>query len=470
MKNFLEKGLFLLILFLIVFIPLYPKFPLINVAGTFVAIRIEDFLITITVAFFILYILKVKRVGFTILNSNINRALGLFLLIGGFSLFSAIFLTQSVIPHLGILHFFRRVELMILMPIAATIINTNKRLILSCVIFAFTLILVNLYALGQQYLNWPVISTTNSEFSKGLILGLTPGARVNSTFAGHYDLAIYLSMVIPALVAFYFLVKWWGKIAILGLSVLSLFVLILTAARVSFIATFIGIILALIFAKKKKYLLLIVLLVVIAFLYPSQLRDRFISTITVNLLNMGQRYEGRNLNQQLEQKLNIPSLAYRIASRSSSFSAFPDVPSGVPVDVAPGEPTDLTELAVYRSFQIRVNIEWPRAINAFLKNSLLGTGYSSLGVATDNDFLRSLGEVGILGTISFALLLIAIWKAIDKGIQTQEKLLKYFSAGLLAMIVSFLINSTFIDAFEASKVATIFWLSMGAGIGILKKS
>ena len=74
-------------------------------------------------------------------------------------------------------------------------------------ILALTVLTVNGYALGQQYLDWPVISTTNSEFSKGLILRLTPGARVNSTFAGHYDLAVFLAMAIVILTALFFAVS-----------------------------------------------------------------------------------------------------------------------------------------------------------------------------------------------------------------------------------------------------------------------
>src|SRR5205814_2283829 len=45
-----------------------------------------------------------------------------------------------------------------------------------------------------------------------------------------------------------------------------------------------------------------------------------------------------------------------------------------------------------RSTSIRLNVEWPRAVRALTKNPLLGTGYSSITLATDNDYLRALGE------------------------------------------------------------------------------
>lgn len=463
----MDRVLLSMVLFLFAFIPLYPKFPFLNISGTFVAIRLEDLLIALTLGIWAVYLIYHKDLNFFTKN-NTGKAFLAFFFIGILSLFSALFLTHTIVPHLGFLHFFRRVELMLLLPVVATVVTTKKRLTLVLIVLFFTLVSVNVYGLGQQYLDWPVISTTNSEFSKGQLLTLTPGARVNSTFAGHYDLAVFLNMALVLLVVLFFAVKRKFKLIILLVSLPSLFLLISTAARVSFVAVLIGIISAYVFSKKKKYLLLVCIFLILAVVYPSQLRDRFASTITVNLFNLGQRYEGRDLDQRLEQKLNIPTLFYTMATRSATASGFAAADEGIPVDVAPGEPVDLTELAVYRSFQIRLEMEWPKAANAFLKNPFLGTGYSSLGLATDNDFLRSLGEVGGLGTLAFALIILSIWKKVYKGIKQEEKLIRYFSAGTLSIIVVFLANGTFIDVFEASKVATLFWMILGANLGVLK--
>lgn len=465
--NFLEKISFILTLFLLAFIPLYPKFPLLNIAGTYVAVRLEDLLIALVIAFWVIGRYIRKDWDFFIKN-NVGKAFLLFFLIGILSLFSAIFLTSTVQLHLGVLHFFRRVELMLLLPVVATVFITKKRLTAALIVLCLTLFAVNVYALGQQYLDWPLISTTNSEFAKGLVLRLTPGARVNSSFAGHYDLAVFLAVAIVFLTVLFFMLKKRWKILIIILGSLSLFVLVLTAARVSFVAAFVGVISALIFSKKKKYLLLIFILLVLVLAYPSQLRDRFVSTVTINLFNLGQRYEGRNLNQQLESKLNIPTLSYKMASRSALASPFASASAGVPVDITPGEPIDVIELAVYRSFQIRFNIEWPRAYRAFLKNPFLGTGYSSLGIATDNDHLRSLGEVGILGTLAFFLILLSVWKKIYRGINNEDRVVRYFSAGTLSVIILFLVNGLFIDVFEASKIASLFWMVLGLNLAALR--
>lgn len=462
-----RKILFFLVLFLFMFIPLYPKFPLINVSGTFVAIRLEDFAIALAVSLWGIYIVLSDQLR-SFLKDKLNLAILLFFFIGCVSTFSAVFLTHTASLHLSVLNFLRRVEFMILLPVVATVVSSKKHLVWILIFLALTVLSVNLYALGQQYLDWPVISTTNSEFSKGLILRLTPGARVNSTFAGHYDLAVFLAMAIVVLAALFFAVRKTLKIPIILLIGLSGLVLIMTAARLSFVAAFVGVISALVLAKKRKYILVISLFIIAILIYPSQLRDRFISTITVNIFHQGQRYEGKTQDQKVRSKLNIPTLAIKTSSSSSVTSSFASSSGQTATDIAPGEPVDTTQLGVYRSFEIRYKIEWPRAITAFVKNPFLGTGYSSIDIATDNDFLRSLGEVGILGTLAFVLVLTETAKKIFYGIKNGSKLIRFFSAGVLAMLIAFIVNGLFIDVFEASKVASLFWMMLGLNLAALR--
>lgn len=461
-----EKVLFYLVVFLFAFIPLYPKFPLFNIAGTFVAVRIEDLIITTLLFLWAVYVALFGRIR-EILKDKLTLAMLLFFSIGALSTFSAIFLTQTVIWHLSILHFLRRIEFVMLLPTVATVVKTKKQLITILISLAIVLLVVNLYALGQQFLDWPVISTTNSEFSKGLILRLTPGARVNSTFAGHYDLAVFLAMAITLLTAIFFAVRKTIKPLIFGLGGLSMAVLIMTAARLSFVATFVGVISSLFLTDKKKYILFILIAVLVILIYPSQLRDRLISTITVNLFQQGQRYEGTTEDQKIRSQLNIPTLAIKTSSGSAETSTFA-TGSATATDIAPGEPVDTTQLGVYRSFQIRLQIEWPRAVNAFLKNPFLGTGYSSQGLAVDNDFLRSLAEVGLLGTLAFALVLTEVIKRIYCCFRDESRIVRFFSAGVLAMMITFLVNGLFIDVFEASKVAALFWMVLGLSLAALK--
>lgn len=469
MKNltkFFDYSLFFLVLFLFAFIPLYPKFPFLNIKGTYVAIRIEDFIIALTIGIWIINVVYKKQIKI-FLKDKLNQAILLFFFIGLVSVFSAFFLTHSIDFKISFFHYLRRIEFVMLLPVAISAISSKKRFILILITLSLTVLLVNVYALGQQFLNWPIISTTNSEFSKGLILSLSPGARVNSTFAGHYDLAVFLTMSLSVLTAMFFAVKKRFKLPMIGLSLLSLFVLIITAARQSFVATFIGVIASLIFSKQKKFILFIIIGVILILIYPSQLRERLISTLTINVLNLGQRYQGATGDQQVRSKLNIPTLAIKTSSTSADASTFASTSADLATDITPGEPVDTTQLGVYRSFQIRFNIEWPRAIRAFAKNPFLGTGYSSIDIATDNDFLRSLGEVGILGTLALTLILIESGKRITLFVKSDKKIIRYFSAGIFSMMIAFIINGLFIDVFEASKVASLFWMMIGLCLSIV---
>ena len=117
------------------------------------------------------------------------------------------------------------------------------------------------------------------------------------------------------------------------------------------------------------------------------------------------------------------------------------------------------------SFATRLQVEWPRAIDAFKKNPILGTGPSSITEATDNDYLRWLGETGALGALAFLTILFTLVKklfdALKKIIQKERVIVFGFIFGLGALLV----NATYIDVFEASKVAFTFWLIAGLFIG-----
>lgn len=453
-----EKVQFSLLVSLVIFIPLYPKFPLFNVPGTFVAIRLEDLLIAAALGFWLLKYLKRQPLK-QLLSDRLVKLSLLFWGIGALSLFSGIFLTQTVTPHLGFLHYLRRIEFMVLALFAYSAVSNFRQFRSIFLALLFVVAVVNIYALGQQYLGWPVISTTNSEFSKGQILYLTPDARVNSSFAGHYDLAIFSVMVLCIFSAIVFVKGWAMRGTILTLSAVSFFVLVLTAARLAFAAFIVGVLASLVMSGKKIFIILIIGLSIIAAVYPSQLRDRLISTVTVNFLDEGDKYGGKHDSQSIRSKLNIPTLSYKSITSSNQLDEA--TLSGRFYDITPGEPTDTTQLGVYRSIRIRLDQEWPRALRALYKNPFLGTGYSSLGLASDNDYLRSLGEVGLLGTLSFGLIIFEFVKRIKRQLKNDNKFIKLVSAGVLAMMLGFLVNGLFFDVFESSKVAAMFWLILG---------
>jgi hypothetical protein len=452
-----EKNLFLWVVLISVFIPIYPKFPLFNIPGTYVAVRLEDFLIAFVVFGWLLGIFYKWRL---LLAEHITKAILLFWVIGLLSLFSGIFLTQTVVPHLGFLHYLRRVETMILFLVAFSAFSSIKQIKVWLMAMFFASLFVVLYGFGQQFLQFPVISTTNREFSKGLILFLSPEARVNSTFAGHYDLAAFLAFFLVVLTGYFFYVKGLfrkGIMIVTGL--LSFILLALTAARVSFLAALLGIISVLFLTGRKKLILAVFVLAFAALIISPDLRHRTIATLTVNLLGGG--------GAKYEPPPQMPGNTTKFSIENAATGAA--TPSGVPVDIVPGEPLDTTELGVSRSFEIRLNEEWPRAIRAFEKNPFLGTGYSSIGIASDNDYLRSLGEVGILGTLSLALIFFIIIKRMWETIRnSQGSSSRILIIGMFGGLLTIFLTQTFIDVLESSKIAQLLWLSLGVGFASME--
>ena len=102
-----------------------------------------------------------------------------------------------------------------------------------------------------------------------------------------------------------------------------------------------------------------------------------------------------------------------------------------------------------------------------MKNPLFGTGASSLTEATDSDYFRWFGEFGAVGGLLFWYILFSIlkfnFKFSKKLIPDERKL--YF--GYFFAVIALILNASYIDVFEASKVAFNFWMISGAFTGYL---
>ena len=78
-----------------------------------------------------------------------------------------------------------------------------------------TVFVTFLYGFGQMHFSWPVIITQNYEYAKGVALRWVPGSQLNSTFAGHYDLATFLVFTLPIFISLYFVVKGlWSRVSL----------------------------------------------------------------------------------------------------------------------------------------------------------------------------------------------------------------------------------------------------------------
>ncbi len=501
MRLKLQKFLYFWSAFLLAFIPLYPKFPLLNVPGTYVAIRLEDLFIFLTFILVLLFWLIEPPKSF--IKQYFLKPIVLFLFIGLIGVLNLSFVYQINSPLLSCFHWLRRLEYLI--PLLLFLVleikeNSLKKLLI--VVFSATF-LVDIYGLGQKYFNWPVISTMNREFSKGKLLHLTWLARISSTFAGHYDLAIFLVLVLNLALGFYFYYLknnlrlksifwiWWF---------FSFYTLVLTASRVSIAAFFLTFPLILIAQKKFRLLALILIPTLIISLQSNNLNQRFYSLLPAKVKSQLQelRIEAKRNQEKLFQiklslnsrrpinlkEVKIPTPTPKSSSHKLSAPAGktakvkklkPRPAITTPAQIAsptsrlsqkiatvashrPFPTPEPIARAALRSSEIRFQVEWPRALRAFLKNPLIGTGYSSLGLSTDNDYLRLLGETGLLGIVSFFLVWLSVFYLLIRKINSKNRIL---IVSALAGLVSLFLSAVFIDAFESSKIAYYLWAISG---------
>ncbi|HET7098906.1 MAG TPA: O-antigen ligase family protein [Patescibacteria group bacterium] len=439
-----------LIAALLIIVPLYPKFPFIQIPGTYVAIRAEDFLLA-TMAIFIL--VKFTPTIKKFLTDDIVRAMILFLSVGLVSFISGVLLTKTVVFNIGILHFFRRIEYFIPFFAAFAVLYDKKEKNLEFYLKVLMIVIFGafIYGFGQRYFNFPVIITQDSESSKGLALRWTAGSQITSTFAGHYDLAAFMVLVLPIIISLYFVLEnKLTKSLLLIVALSGFWLLVSTASRISLASYLISACFSLFLLKKYKGIVFVVLISIVLSGFSSNLFARYKSLIDV--------YSQKIMNLKIVD--NNP-FRFVVSAQETTLNKREATP--IP---APSIP-----VVEDRSTSIRLNVEWPRAIRSFTKNPLIGTGYSSIGLATDNDYLRLLAEVGLLGFLAFMLIMVRIMFVFISALPLTQKFSGIelgFIAGTIGGFIGTFLNAVFIDVFEASKFAIMFWLLVGLAVYTIK--
>lgn len=510
----------ILVCLIILVTALYPKLPSIHIVRTWVYVRLEDFLILGTALVWFVQLIRHKAD----FPKWIGGAIGGYWAIGLISLIYSFFFIMpqlsGVFSHLAALSFLRRIEYMVLFFVSFSTIRSVKDVRDYIIILSITLLGVVLYGFGQRYYLYlwaafptffekysfcfPSFQTGNEEFAKGIPLCLPTGGRITSTFGGHYDLAAYLVLVLPIFLALIFSVKrmiW--RVGSFFLFLSGLMLLILTASRVSFGAYIVGAVATLIFYKKKWFIIPVLLISAIVLLSLSDATaKRFLSTVRISSIitdSNGQLIgeSSTELPNELRKKLakNSAALQNQSLQNLQQGSAFIGLPqrkkstatnSAVVKKTLTPEETRRLQLAdgtlqlsnvsgnftvrqalVYDiSFTTRFQSEWPNAWAAFMRNPLLGSGYSTITLATDNDYLRALGETGALGLAAFIFIFIILGITLASLLpHVKSPLIRGVSVGLAGGALGLAGNAVLIDVYEASKVAENLWLLLGIGAG-----
>ena len=539
--NSIQKYLFPgLVLLLMIFIPLYPKLPLIDVKNTWVYVRVEDFLVLLVL--FVWFVMLVRKK--VTLRSPLTIPIMAFWIVGALVTVHGVAIIfpqiKDVFPNVALLEYLRHIEYLSLFFVAFAAVKSKKFVLASIWTIVLTLLGVIFYGFGQKYMAFPAYLTMNEEYAKGIPILISPLNRISSTFAGHYDLAAYLVLIIPILVSLLFGFKnIFVRIFLLVTSVLGLVVMFLTVSRVSFFALAVALLVTFLFYKKKLIFLFVPLILIVGavFIYSkSSLLARFDNTVKeVDVLvdaatgtPIGQvrfaprKYLSERTLLQEKDKVdttteslaplyrypvsdNVPfalrkyllptNVAIIDAVVTSTGETLPQGSSYINLSLSPvtkrlpnffyeyppGKATASAAIQIVQgdflvkkasaydlSFTTRFQGEWPKTLLAFTRNLLFGSGYGSVSLAVDNNYLRLLGETGLLGTVSFLLIFIVLGVYIKKVLpQVDSPVIRHFILGFSAGAIGLALNATLIDVFEASKVAFTLWLLVGVVVGAL---
>lgn len=509
--------------FLIAFIPLYPKVPLFEaIPGYIVRVRLEDMLVLGTAAVWLIQAIRGK------INWKVPGLWFLiaYVIVGVLSLLDAVFIIKTIplqLLHVGksVLHYFRYIEYFALLLFVFSAIKTKSDALKLLVVSFLTVLGISIYGYGQKYYYWPVYSTMNREFSKGVRLYLTEHARVQSTFGGHYDLAAYLVIFLPIVLAVAFTTSnKWLKISLHLLHAFGVWLMVVAASRTSFggYILAVGVVLLFVAAKQLTWkaklwftvsrgAFLGVLLGFMTLFFGQDIYERFLQTlegyptahyyyhyyndqrkkllheglVAIGLVEAEKPAPPANavgVTDDDQMKGAVVASDQRPASTKPS-DVYTDVPDKVQVSTTSATGvTTTTTVEVPRTYSanalkyglsvaIRLDTLWPRAIAGFWRNPLLGSGYATLtkesveqfteAESTDNNFLRTLGETGLLGFLSFyGLAIFASIQAWKLGRQTSGWIMAV-SFGFIAATLGLLLNATYIDVFASSKVAFAYW-------------
>lgn len=494
-----DNILKLLVIGFIFAAPLYPKLPFIDIEYTYIYIRLEDFFVALMG---VAYVIQLLRRKISLPPKKFMIAIGLF--------WAAVFASflygsyiQNTIPvtSIGFLHAARRVEYLFVFFVALASVRSHKDFLQYVKLIVAVFAIVSVYGIGQKFGGLPAVQTMNPEFARGHILYLTPEARISSTFAGHYDLAAYLVFLFPIVLSF-FLQN--GNLIFFFIAVAGIQALALTASRISVPAYFVSTMSYLALFRKWKVLALIFAISLGLSFLSDNLTSRFKKTFQVKQILVNEQ-TGQVVVPQKMTADELPSGSFYVPF-NTTVGKLPIGANGIATSagqpIATSDPIvrqrildqireDAKKKGTYLSpqqeemllatisanlkplrtvvsdisFATRLQVEWPRAIVAFINNPIVGKGPSSITEATDNDYLRWLGEFGLFGTLTFLyvlyLIAVTIWKH-ARNAKTDEKLLYY---GFLFGLFGLMLNATYIDVFEASKMAYQFWLTAGIFIG-----
>lgn len=413
-------------LYLIVFfvIALLPKINIISVPGMSTGIRLEDFFVFIIVFLWFAQIC-IKKTKFTNINPKLKKITEMYLIYIFICIVSSLFGLLKGYISLGLLIIFliRKIEYFIFIFIGYNYIfeveNTQKIKKYFNFIIIFHFIICILQSIGV------IGSFTNGDITTSL----GEGSRVFSTFNGPYELSAFVILILPMYI--YELINKNGNkffnIFMISIIFVSIY---LSQSRTSIILFFAVFAIVLIsFNKNNTKKIIYILLLLIVTLELVLNLDKILSFLP--------RFDTLNFDSMI--KCVVESW------KSNDFDEFMKTGKNVKI-------SNIADLDL--SFSIRVS-NCVVVLKGWLKNIFFGMGLSFIKGASDCNYVRLLGETGLLGII--------VYFNVIRTILSNSKTIKnIFGVVVRVGMYTLLLSALFIDVFEASKIMMFYWFVVGA--------
>ncbi len=288
-----------------------------------------------------------------------------------------------------------------------------------------------------------------------------------------FNQIIVMTMAISILL-YFLLFDISQKLVQFVINIVAILILVFTASRTASIAFLASISAYMLYVRKIPYMILVVVLTLGLSYVDKDLIQRWFSTIQVKQVVLNEKTGEQAVVQKIKSD-ELPAGTSFVKLKESNDSTEStklkiqlsnEATMSGNLEATPSSYETVTVAAADVSLTTRFQASWPRAIRAFMRNPLLGTGPSSITEASDGDYFRWIGETGALGAGLFMYILFLIVKdlfVLRKKLGDSKRML---AAGFVFGLFGLLINALLIDIFEASKVAYIFWTTAGVFVAM----
>jgi hypothetical protein len=394
-------------------LPLYPKIGLLEVPNTYIPVRIDDLVIAVVGAVWLVSLAAERR------RPEMPRwiTIGVAAWIGaGFiGLLVGVFAFKTVAPFTALGFWAKPVEYVLLGAVAFDLVRTGRvslSLVIRVALVAAGIVIG--YGLLERVGIVPHLP--------GIV---PPPGVVTSTFGDLHELAGYVGIVALLLAAIAHRAprrayKWLAVAGVVSCGAIMYF----TAVRTEYLA--LGMCLAVLATWRPARSPAIVGLIAMAVLFASPVIVTQVDAILTQVLG------------------------------TSVLPAEPDV----------NVTTRYTDATFSYSWNERFNVKWPAFFASAMRDPIFGVGPSAATEAADGYYMRIFVEAGLVGLAAFLGLLAAIGLALWRGVRAAAAtaLARPVAIAVLLSTVFVTAVSVLIDTWIASRVMELYWPLLGASL------